>query len=70
MQCGASLVGPAGACAADGKPADPLRDEVASFMDSYFFAAGPRPQDLVAPAELKSGCPAPCEGKLTTLEGT
>ena len=58
MQCGAANV----SCdaAASGKPADPLRDEVAGFMDGYFFAAD-RPENLLPVAELderlKSGRP-------------
>ena len=38
MQCGAAMAGPA-TCEPGAAPADPLRDRVAGFMDSWFFGA-------------------------------
>lgn len=50
MQCGASRTGEA-SCG-EGPAPDPLRDEVAGFMGSYFFADH-RPEDLIRPLDLK-----------------
>jgi glyoxylase-like metal-dependent hydrolase (beta-lactamase superfamily II) len=52
MQCGAVIAcGAAGTAGTAAAPGDPLGQEIAGFMDGYFFAAK-RPEDVVLPAAL------------------